>query len=95
MAIDPTENDTPRSVAAAVAMASTILQACALEGAKERTGQSRGLRLTAMTRPGTIIWTDPSTGEERYSAPGDPMYSTALMLATELIDPDGHRVPWP
>lgn len=86
--------ETPKMVASAVAIALTIMKACAIEGARERVGHSRGLRIACLGRAGTLVWRDPSTGEERYSAPGDPMYSTALMLADEVIGEDGQRVPW-
>lgn len=49
------------------------------------------INLMAMNKPGTIIWTDPSTGEERYTEPGSMMYSTALIFASHYIDADGNR----
>lgn len=88
-------SETPEQTAAAVALASTLVKACALDGAKQRLGATRALDVLALSRPGALIWTDPTPGEERYSRPGDPMYSTARMLATEVIDMDGRRVPWP
>ena len=58
-------------------------------------GHNKGINVLALSRPGTLIWTDPLSAEERYTAPGDSMYSTALMLATEYAGQDGTRSPWP
>jgi hypothetical protein len=88
-------DETPQQTAAAVVLASTLVQVCALDGAKQRLGATQALDVLSLARPGTLIWTDPTSGEERYSRPGEPMYSTALMLATEVINMDGQRVPWP
>jgi hypothetical protein len=91
----PASNETPEQIAAAVSMASIICKGCALDGAKQRLGATRALDVLSLFRPGTLIWTDPVSGEERWSGPDSVMYSTALMLATEVINMDGCRVPWP
>ena len=50
-----------------------------------------GVEIIGMNRPGTIIWNDPTTGEERFTAPGTRMYQTALMHAGFFIDKNGER----
>ena len=91
----PATDETPEQIAASVSMVSIICKGCALDGAKQRLGASKPLDVLSLARPGTLIWTDPMSGEERYTRSGETMYSTALMLATEVIDMDGQRVPWP
>jgi hypothetical protein len=76
---------------ASVDMALTMLKVCADEGARERLGVGRSVNVVALARPGTLVWVDPMTHEERYTAPGDRMYSTALMFAEEAIGADGLR----
>lgn len=50
--------------------------------------------LFAMNEPGTVIWTDPKTGEERHTKPGDKMYSTAMIFAKYVIDNYGNKIEW-
>lgn len=64
------------------------------EAAIQKATGDTGIDLFNMHRAGTIIWTDPSTKEERFTPPGDPMYSTATMLAEYVILEDGTKKPW-
>lgn len=39
--------------------------------------------LSAMASGDGIWWSDPTTGEERFTPTGDPMYSTASMFVVD------------
>lgn len=67
-----------------------VLDACARGIIKGDT-----IDIVDMIRPGTIVWIDPLTKEEKYALPGTRMYSTALMYAEYVIDEHGQRQPWP
>lgn len=75
-------------------LAATGAKALAIEAASNSVSGECGLDLLSMNKPGTVIWTDPKTGEERYTPPGDRMYSTAMMYAVFVIDKDGNRIEW-
>lgn len=75
-------------------LAATGSKALAIEAADNAVSQNSSLDLLAMTMPGTVIWKDPRTGEERYTKPGERMYSTAMMYADFVIDKDGNKIKW-
>lgn len=82
------------SPAPLLGVASASCKALAFEASKNVINGTTGLDLLSFNRPGTLIWIDPRTGEERYTSPGDQMYSTALMYAESVIDKNGDRVDW-
>ncbi|WP_027859754.1 hypothetical protein [Marinobacterium jannaschii] len=70
-------------------LAATGLTALNIEASENAVTGETGLDITTINRPGTTIWKDPKTGEERYTPPGDRMYSTALMFAVGQIGENG------
>lgn len=56
---------------------------------------NKQINIHAMRRPGTAVWVDHTTGERRYTEPGDPMYSTAIMFAESVVDRDGNLREYP
>lgn len=44
--------------------------------------------------PGSVFWTDPRTGKERHARPGEPFYSTGLMMAEFVMGEGGQRKPF-
>lgn len=75
-------------------MASVLWEAHLAESVRTQSGGGRTIDVRALTQPGTVVWTDPATLEERYSRPGDPSYSTALFFAHGIIGDDGTLQPW-
>lgn len=51
-------------------ISSVVVKALTIEAAKNKITGGCGLDLLKINKPGTLIWTDPATGEERYTAPG-------------------------
>lgn len=47
------------------------------------------LNIAKMKSPGTVIWTDPTSDEIRFTAPGERLYSVALMFANGIVQSDG------
>lgn len=86
---------TPAEAVAACQLAAVLWEASLCETARLRSGQGGTLDIRSLSKPGTIVWTDPFSGEERYSRPGDRAYSTALFHATAIIGEDGRAQPWP
>lgn len=82
-----------RITAAGVAVACTVGKVLTEEATLAHLGKARGVDLSTLRRAGTLLWADPMTGETRYTAPGDKMYSIALMYATEVIGSDGSPEP--
>ena len=76
-------------------LAVIILEACLADRAGDLLGDRSRVDVLAMRRPGTLIWRDPTTDEERYTRAGEHMYSTALLLAHAIIGSDGSAVPYP
>jgi hypothetical protein len=72
-------------------IAATGAKAVAIEASDNAVTGKSSVDLMAMNRPGTMIWTDPRSGEVRYTPPGDRMYSTATMYAEHYIDKDGNK----
>lgn len=70
-------------------LAMVVLEACA-----RGIAAGSDTTITDMVRPGTIVWTDPLTKEEKYATPGSRMYSTAVMYADYVIDEHGRRQPF-
>ena len=85
----PSLEDDAKQVLSSAEVALVALEACAR-------GVASGdkMAIADMVRPGTIVWKDPLTKEERFSAPGSRMYSTALMYAEYVIDESGRRQPF-
>lgn len=75
-------------------LAAAGARALSIEAATNAVTGETGLDITSMNSPGTVIWTDPMSGETRYTKPSDRMYSTALMYAEFVIDRDGNRIEW-
>ena len=73
-------------------IAATTIKVLAMEDARVKLLGDKSIDIKALKRPGTIVWTDPLTGETRYTPPGDKMYSTAIMYQDAYIDKDGAEV---
>ena len=75
-----------------IEMAVTTLKVLANEEAEAHILGKQKINVLNLTKPGTIIWIDPVTGERRYNYPRDRMYSLALFYQEAYINSNGQEI---